>query len=110
MTLTLQARILPVYFKKQMSEETIIHQTEYYFKGSGKERKAFWLEVYGWAQQLAHLGKVPDGCKRMRIEGIKDWVKDNHGRNQGSWGLIHADGKWKAIQAASEKLTTEIKL
>ena len=63
----------------------------YYYKGSGEERKAFWIEVQSWVQNAAKIGFTPVG----RLADFDEWAAENKGRPQGSWGIKHRDGNWE---------------
>lgn len=66
-------------------------KAKYHFKGSGKERKAFWLEVQGWVQHTAKIGVTPVG----NLADFEEWAAENKGRLQSDWSINHGDGNWE---------------
>jgi hypothetical protein len=66
-------------------------QAKYHCKGSGEERKAFWLEVQAWVQHIAKAGVTPVG----RLADFEEWAKENKGRQQSDWGINHGGGNWR---------------
>lgn len=67
----------------------------YAFKGSGRQRRRFWVEVLTWLLCLRKNG--------LATPEQLEWLEENEGRKAHQWGMKHRDGRWREPETTNQE-------